>query len=211
MNVFVLCTGRSGSVSFAHACEFIKNYTSGHESQAKTIGPNRLKYPENHIEADNRLSWLLGDLDKRYGDEAYYIHLIRDKEKTVKSIARRWYAENSINKAFASGILMNPFYKLSKAESLKVCEQYYDTVNANIELFLKDKTKTQIIHLESIKEDFKTFWSRVGAEGDLEAALNSFDTPHNISDNKWRKLFLYFLETVKTPILKWRFYLRNRS
>ena len=33
MNVFVLCTGRSGSVTFYNVCKHIKNYTTSHESR----------------------------------------------------------------------------------------------------------------------------------------------------------------------------------
>lgn len=65
MNIFVLCTGRSGSKTFIKACNHITNYTCGHESRAKRAKLEsrlNLDYPPNHIEADNRLSWFLGRL-----------------------------------------------------------------------------------------------------------------------------------------------------
>lgn len=77
MNVFVLCTGRCGSMTFAEACSHAVNYTTGHES-----GRHRrydLKYPADHIEVDNRfpqfwetigargnLRRSLAELEKRY-------------------------------------------------------------------------------------------------------------------------------------------------
>ncbi len=87
MNVFILNTGRCGSYTFHEACSHIKNFTSGHESRSTILGPNRLDYPENHIESDNRLSWLLGRLDKKYGDNAYYVHLLRNEKDLVYSFA----------------------------------------------------------------------------------------------------------------------------
>jgi len=68
MRVFILCTGRTGSTSIIEACKHISNYTADHESLAKVFGNQRLDYPDYHIEADNRLSWHLGALNKKYGD-----------------------------------------------------------------------------------------------------------------------------------------------
>lgn len=45
MNVFVLCTGRCGSVTFVEACKHVTNYTSAHESRAGIAGPGRVQYP----------------------------------------------------------------------------------------------------------------------------------------------------------------------
>ena len=75
-NVFVLCTGRCGSTTFVQACQHIENYTASHESKISLLGDQRLEYSQNHIEVDNRLSWFLGSLDKKYGDNAFYVHLI---------------------------------------------------------------------------------------------------------------------------------------
>jgi hypothetical protein len=64
VNVFVLNTGRCGSVTFIEACRHIRNYSAAHESRATLIGEQRLAYAANHIETDNRLCWFLGRLDK---------------------------------------------------------------------------------------------------------------------------------------------------
>ena len=109
MRVFILCTGRTGSKSLIKACEHITNYTASHESRSKLIGENRFRYPDDHIEADNRLSWFLGTLDKKYGKEAFYVHLKRDKTKVIDSFSQRWTNQGSILKAFSEGILMQGF------------------------------------------------------------------------------------------------------
>ena len=45
MNIFVLCTGRCGSVTFTKACQHITNYTCTHESRVSLLGEDRLNYP----------------------------------------------------------------------------------------------------------------------------------------------------------------------
>lgn len=70
MRVFVLTTGRSGSMTFHRAATYATNHTVGHETNAGRVGPERFAYPDNHIEADNRLAWFLGELDHRYGERS---------------------------------------------------------------------------------------------------------------------------------------------
>ncbi len=187
MRVFILCTGKNGSYSIIKACKHINNYTSGHESKTKKLGVERFNYPDNHIESDNRLSWFLGGLDKKYGDDAIYIHLKRDKQKTINSFNKRWESNNSIISAFCVGILKLSKGKLLEKDRLEVCADYYETVNTNIEHFLKDKSKKTTIYLESIKEGFKNFWQLIGAEGNFEKAVNVFDTPYNQSKRRRKR------------------------
>jgi hypothetical protein len=177
MNVFVLCTGRCGSVTFVQACRHITNYTAAHESRIQKIGADRVSYPQNHIEADNRLSWFLGRLDRAYGDNAFYVHLTRNREDTARSFSKRW--EFGIMRAYRVGIL----WKLAESvDPMPVCLDYCDTVTANIEAFLKDKTRTMPFALETAKADFERFWSLIGANGDLTAALAEWD--HQYNDSK---------------------------
>jgi hypothetical protein len=88
MNIFILSTGRCGSTTFIEACKHISNYSSAYESRIGCLGPDRLAYPDNHIEADNRISWFLGRLDKVFGRDACYIHLMRDVTETAKVIQK---------------------------------------------------------------------------------------------------------------------------
>lgn len=176
MNVFVLSTGRCGSTTFIEACRHITNFTSAHESRARVCGPDRLRYPAQHIEADNRLSWFLGRLDREYGDRAFYVHLRRNDRKTAESYQNRYHG--GIMRAYAAGILMR---KNTQHDRLAVCLDYCDTVNSNIECFLKDKSHTLTMTLENGKADFRVFWQQVGARGNLDAALAEWDVRHNPS------------------------------
>lgn len=175
MNVFILNSGRCGSTTFIKACQHINNYTAAHESRIRNTGPERLNYPDNHIEADNRLSWFLGRLDVLYGDSAIYIHLIRNADEAASSFIKR--SEFGIMKAWREGI-----YLTDDADSpVALANDYIYTVNSNIKLFLKDKTHKMTFHLENARDDFKVFCDLINAEGDIDAALNEWQTHHNHS------------------------------
>lgn len=176
MNVFILNTGRCGSTTFIQACRHIANFTAGHETRLHLVGERRLAYPSRHIEADNRLSWLLGRLDRVYGDSAWYVHLSREREAVAASFARR--SDFGIMKAYREGILLDGEPGQSGHE---LALDYLDTVESNIALFLKDKTRAMDFRLERAREDFARFWAWVGAEGDLQAALAEWDTAYNAS------------------------------
>ncbi|HWM30654.1 MAG TPA: hypothetical protein VNO69_02990 [Methyloceanibacter sp.] len=174
--VFALGTGRCGSTTFIHACSHITNFTSGHETRSRLLFENRLDYPPNHIEADNRLAWLLGRLDQRWGHSAYYVHLVRDREATARSFARRLDNKGSIIAAYRLAILMGA----RDAEPLEICRDYVDTVTTNIVLFLRDKPHVTV-RLETAFNDFRYFWQWIGASGSLDAALAEWNVRHNSS------------------------------
>lgn len=174
MNIFILNSGRCGSYTFIQACRHITNYTAGHETRLRKIGAARLAYPPRHIEADNRLSWLLGRLDQAYGHEAYYLHLAREPANTAASFARR--AGYGIMRAYREGLLLDGEPGQS---DLAVAEDYLLTVEANIQHFLRDKPHRMHFRLENAEADFRAFWGWIGAEGDLDAALAEWSVRYN--------------------------------
>ncbi len=194
-------------MSFARACQRVTNYTCAHESRMNKIH-GRLDYPDQHIESDNRLSWFTGSLDHLYGDDVHYVHLVRDEEAVAESWLRRWETviksrrrvlkrPGSLHLRFrrwrqdpmsAGGPFILPGFAYSilarerlvpEEQRREVCELYVRTVNANIGSFLAGKTNAQTVRVESIESDFSTFWSRIGAEGDLHVALATFGERHN--------------------------------
>jgi len=176
MNVFILNTGRCGSSTFIKACEHISNYSAAHESRATLLGELRLAYPAQHIEADNRLSWVLGRLDQQYSDNALYVHLSRSKQQTIESFSKR--ADFGIMRAYKTGILLDG-EEIQTNE--QIAEDYIDTVESNIDFFLKDKTHKMNFHLDTAKDDFEVFWEFISAEGDLQAAMAEWDVTYNAS------------------------------
>jgi len=130
---------------------------------------------------DNKLSWMLGQLDALYGKDTYYVHLTRNREDVVNSWNRLWNHSFSNIRFFAEGVLSNVPDLLSDNEKRVISEQHYDAVNANIELFLKNKQRSITIQFEDADKGFRLFWEEIGAEGDLEAALAEFKVKHNAS------------------------------
>lgn len=175
MVVLVLSTGRCGSTTFARACDHIENYTSAHESGIAQF-KDQIAYPDDHIEVDNRLSWFLGRLQKRYGDDAFYVHLKRDRDATARSFTKRY--QMGIIEAYRKRIISGGL----SLDPMDVCRHYVDTVNSNIESFLRDKTNCMSFRLETAQEDFPEFWDRVGATGDLPSSLREWNRKYNASD-----------------------------
>ena len=105
MNIFVLSTGRCGSTTLYNFCKHITNYSSGHESRDNL----NFSYNNNHIEIDNRLSWFLGRLDSKYGDKAFYVHLMRDDKKVAASYEKRFYYKRGISIGYKYNLLSTSF------------------------------------------------------------------------------------------------------
>jgi len=181
MNIFVLNSGRCGSTTFIKACEHLVNYSSGHETLSNQLHHHRLAYPDNHIEADNRLSWFLGRLDEQYGNDAFYVHLTRNLEQTVSSFIKRM--DYGIMQSYKDGILMNSLRPATEniPSDAQFARDYIKTVNSNIHLFLKDKTNKMDFVLENAQQDFTEFFKKIHAKGDLQLALNEWDITHNAS------------------------------
>lgn len=169
MNVFVLSTGRAGTHTFARACSHLTSHTSAHESRWGLLGRPRLDYPPGHIEVDNRLSWYLGRLHRRYGDDAFYVHMVRDREAVADSFMKRRLKRLSIIRAYAYGVVAHEKADRAAAADL------WDTVTANVRLFLADRPNAMEIRLAEAKERFPEFLERIGAEGDLDAATAEWD------------------------------------
>lgn len=175
MNIFVLCTGRCGSTTFIRACQHITNYTALHESRTGLLGDDRFDYGEDHIEADNRLSWLLGRLELAYGRDALYVHLERDERDTAASFVHR--VGRGIMRAYGrGGVLMD---LPENADPMAMAEDYCRTVTTNIKLFLRDKPQQMSIKLESVRSEFPEFCGRIAATVDMDAALAELDLKHN--------------------------------
>ncbi len=177
MNVFILSTGRCGSMTFERACRHIENYGSGHESRIGMLGAERLAYPADHIESDNRLAWFLGRLDLQYPREVFYVHLRRERLAVAKSYATR-LDRGLIMDAWAHGIHLGLPEDI-RPRALEIALDYVDTVTANIERFLAGRANSMAFHIESAKEDFPHFWARIGAQGDFAVALAEFDVTYN--------------------------------
>ena len=177
MRIFVLGTGRCGTVTFAKACSHLTNYSVGHESRAGCIGDQRFDYPDQHIEVDSRLTWFLGELGQRFSN-AFYVHLRRDLEETARSVCRKWGpGQLNFARAFGHAIIMRgaPW---PKPDRLEVSRFQVRTAVANIEEFLKNR-RHWTVWLHESSTWFPLFLDHVKAEGNLKAALGEWAVRHN--------------------------------
>jgi len=174
VRVFVLTTGKTGSTTFARACGHITNYTSAHESRCH-LTEGRCEFPDGHIEVANRLAWFLGTLDRLYGDDPLYVHLTRPREQVVASMDARWRDGVSLLRAMDSGILQ----RSPEQDWRELAELTAQTVEDNIGLFLRGKTKVVKASLPDLRPGFDDMWERIGAQGDLRAAHAELEIRHN--------------------------------
>ncbi len=206
MNVFVLSTGRTGSLSLERACRHISNFTVSHESKCQETGTDRVRFPSNHIEIDNRLSWYLGRLHDNYGDKAFYVHMTRNRDDTAKSYLKRWNRETGIVRAYAYGIQKRQEHEIDNPK--EICLDYVDCVNENIEVFLENKSHKMTFSLENGEQDFRKFWQFIGAEGNLEAAIREFNQRHNDAQDNQKKHNAP-VQKVLRIIKKFPYFLKN--
>lgn len=182
-NVFVLGTGRCGTVTFSRACSrHLTNWSAGHETRAKRLGDDRFRYPKRHIEVDPRLPWFLGELGDRFPD-ALFVHLHRNVEATARSIARRWNGSRiGFARVFGESMLMQG--EVADPERrLEIARFQVRTMRANIEAALAARPAELRfeIALEEAERVFPAFLERIGAEGNLEAAVGEWAVRHNAS------------------------------
>lgn len=177
MRVFVLCTGRCGSLTFARACGHIRNYGTGHESRVTAI-VHRLDYPDRHIEVDHRLSFFLGTLAERFDPaETVWVHLTRDPEETAASWVRRFGVEGGMMQAWGAGVIANK--AVPRGRRLDLAESYVATVTDNITGFLRDKPLVVRAEIEDPHDPFDRLWDMIGAVGDRQAAHAELAVRHN--------------------------------
>jgi hypothetical protein len=146
------------------------------------LGMSRFEYPDQHIESDNRLSWLLGTLERIYGDEPIYVHLTRNREKVIKSYAKRYdrnYIEG-IMQGFGHGILQkSQTYK--DLELPKLAEMYVNVVTDNIQCFLSDKSKVVRMDVDDPVASVREIWKLGLMQGNLQKATDEWMITHNRS------------------------------
>jgi hypothetical protein len=178
MNVFVLGTGRTGTTTLIRACSHLTNYTAGHETRVHLVGETRFDYPSAHIEADNRLSWFLGSLGRRFDHRpTLYVHLLRDEDEVIASYRSRATNRNGIIPAFSNGIIIQR-RQHEPHEIDEVSRMLVRTVTDNVREFLRNRPSMEL-HLESLSDSFGDFVDRIGAEGDLRRAGLELRKRHN--------------------------------
>lgn len=186
MNVFVVSPGRTGTLSFSNACSLIENFSSGHETRLGMLCPQKLDYPENHIECDNRLAWLMGPLHERFTNDTVLVYLKRDLAKVAASYDKRWHVKHGIVRGYADSILMLP----SRLWNREAALDFVTVVDRNIAFAARLFNDFIEINIDNPDDGFYEFWSKINAIGDYEAALSVLKTPANagVRPSRYRRL-----------------------
>ena len=195
MKVIVLCSGRTGSTTLYQSCQYINNFTVGHESQAGILGTERFLFPDQHIEIDNRLIWQLGSLEQHIGDQAFYVHLTRERSAVKQSFINRLYQPKSIFYGYCESIKKSTPEDLKPDEIAYLADDLLDSIDANIRYFLKDKTYQMEFNVENYQQDLDRFWNFINAKGDHDKALAQWSKKHN-SSKKTKKNLAYDLKRM---------------
>lgn len=72
----------------------------------------------------------MGRLDKKFGKDAFYVHLLRSMDGVAARYGKRY--GSGIIRGYARGIIMGSH---PRREALELARDYYKTVNANIDVF----------------------------------------------------------------------------
>jgi hypothetical protein len=161
MRVFVLGTGRCGTVTFSKAGQHFSNYTCSHESKSQK---NDLVYADGHIEVDPHLFWHLPNLIEKYTD-AMFVHLDRNKHACVKSLGKR--NSTRLYAKFTEMVGDNMY------NPIEISSKYYDFCNKTISLVLKQTGVRSIRMTTPISEEsWRIFCKEIGEE---ESFLKSFE------------------------------------
>ena len=165
MNIFIVGTGRCGTVTMSKACKHISNFTSNHETHK---GATDFIYPDNHIEIDGALCHFIPTIKEKYPD-AKWIHLWRDPEPTIVSLSKRPSLQ------FYSRF----HFRVDKQNQRKLAEMYYYNTIGLVDSMLPDALK---VNLSDIKTGgWKKVWDYIGAEGNYDTALLEFNKKYNKS------------------------------
>lgn len=167
MNIFVVGTGRCGTVTFSKAAAHCTNYSVGHETKAGRVAD--WHYPDNHIEVSSQLVIAIPLLRKRYPD-AQWIHLVREREACSRSLARMTH----VMRAFSWVWFQQPAPSLPAAG-----EVVYDLVNGLCEDMLGESWDYYRLQLERVHDDWRVCWDFMECEGDYEKSLAEWNTRHN--------------------------------
>lgn len=176
-NIFVLSTGRTATTAFATASSFIPGYTAAHESRSTKPFAERLDYAPNHIEADNRLIFFLAHIEEKFGDDAYYVQLVRSPSEVSKSYSDRWHLSVSIVRAWTHGMRMIPRIKESEIEGC--CRDFVDWANSTLEIFLAKQKNVFRFDVSNAEAEYLRFLTWIGVGDPPPEAVAQWKKRHN--------------------------------
>ncbi len=180
MRIFIVGTGRSGTSTIWQACRTIPGMQAGHESHVGTENVGNWDYPENHIEVSSQLIIGLPILKRKYPD-ALWVHVIREREACVSSLARQvgpamdWFAHQWW--MFTAGV-----------DRWAAAAAFYDSMNLTIVDLLPDDPFT--FHIERAHEQWPEFLRWAGLDCDPGPGQERLRRRYNHGTNRGREKYV---------------------
>ena len=172
MRVFVVGTGRCGTSTFYHACRHIHNYEAYHEPNSGQV--DSFETEDQVINVSSQFVVRIPELLKKY-PESKWIHLIRNRDQCVESLAKCCPVE-------MDGYVRQ-WCQIFQCNLTRASQFYYDSINSMIELMLRNQS-CLTMNLPIRRPAWMTFWSFVGAQGDFESSLREWESCYNSRDHR---------------------------
>lgn len=176
MRIFVTGTGRCGTVTFFRAAAHARNLKVGHESQTGHEAVNHWQYPDNHIEVSCQLAFAMPILLRRYPD-AKWIHLVRQREACVRSLAGQLTVEMQ---HWAEHV-----FQAFRPNPIAAAEAFYDCTVATIDALLPPGSLR--LEMERAERLWSEVWRFMGCQGDFEASRSEWRRAYNAAGHRGRE------------------------
>lgn len=178
MRVFVIGTGRCGTVTLSRALALQASFSVGHESRAAHFR-DRLFYPDRHIEIDNRLTWFASLLREIYEvNETVFVHMRRDPYEVAMSYAVR-YRPGGLMHAFMHGIIQTTPGRGDYEERLHTALLMVNAIQAQCDLFLQTVPLAVTIDLHAPDSGLKILCEYTGLQSHEEDFVKAMGHVHN--------------------------------
>lgn len=195
MNIFIISPGRTATTHLASVFDGVSGFTSLHESRVEHLDlKERLSFPINHIEADNRLIWFLQFLEDIYAETSCLVIVKRDTKKIVDSYSKRWFKTN-ILRAWTQGIHMLDI----DVHSTQAVESYVDFCYKSLSLSIPKWKYIIEIDISYPVQGIEKLCDLIGASSmEKETVIRDFQKSRsNLNDKSLKQLFVIILWSVR--------------
>lgn len=177
-NIFIISPGRTATYAMSKAFSNVSDYTCAHESRVGFFNDQRINYPDNHIELDNRLSFYLPQLTRKYSKKNSLLVIVnRDRNSIAKSYNKRWRKIN-IMKAFSQGIHMNDL----QSNNIDVCLAYVNYIYETIDYFKPQWDNVLEIEFSDLNFGIEQILKKINKINDLENVLEEMKNKSNLNE-----------------------------
>lgn len=179
MRVFATGTGRCGTSTLYQLARTLPGFQAGHES---SLGrPPSWEYPDGCFEVASQIVYGMPLLLSRY-PEAFWIHLVREREACVRSLAREcWRSMEAFGWQW--------FGVEHPADVVLAAGEFYDRTNELIAALLPPERSTTVV-LEHLDWHWPAICRHLRAEADYSRTAEILRRRYNPGSNRGRDNFL---------------------